>query len=1351
MSFADGGYSYTITTDTAQLKTCRLTGFSSATVIPEVVIPLTATNTGTGKTYNITAIGNSAFFRKTAIKSITITDITVPFVLGTNSLTIGDDAFSEITALTTGLITIPKRVASINGYAFYNTPLTRLEFAPNSNCTTIGDEAFANTVGASTLVQALTIPNTVTAIGDAAFGETQITSLTIEDINANPALSNNTLTIGRYAFFGITTLTGAGTTITIPTQVTVINRGAFNDTTLTSLVFTNGSKCTTIGFQAFLNTTPTLIGTLTVPETLTSIGPQAFVGTGLETLTLVQPTTTLAIESKAFLNVSTLNKPNPFALPPGVTAAADAFQGTNLVTLPFATNGYDYVVTSEAPRTCMLTGFTGGTVIPEVTIPLTATNSGTGTTYNVTAIGNSAFAGKTAIESITITEITDAFVQGTNSLIIGLSAFSGITALTGAGTAITIPKQVVKIYDSAFLNTNLTSLVFTNGSKCTTIGANAFKKTAAPRTLVDELAPPASLTSIGAQAFVGTGLTRLTLVTPTSPLLISAEAFLNVDTLTLPNPFALPPGVTAGADAFKGTGLVFTTFAAGDYQYTPTSTVSPFTCTLTGFSGAVIPAVVVPLTATNAITGTTYNVTSIGNSAFENTAITSLTITNITTSFVQGANSLTIGDGAFSGITTLASAGTTITIPTQVTSIGNAAFIDTNLTSLVFTNGSKCTTIGNGAFTVPVGEPTLAGALVIPNTVTSIGDGAFYSTKIIALTITDIGTTPGLQENELTIGPNAFRSIITLTAGGITIPSQVTSIGEAAFKNTTLTSLEFAPNSKCTTIGQGAFRSDVLSTLEDALTIPNTVTSIGSQAFTGSKITSLTITDIGTTPGLQENELTIGPNAFRSIITLTAGGITIPKQVVSIGDNAFADTNLLSLEFTAGSKCTTIGDGAFSIAIGPATLAGPLTIPNTVTSIGNSAFASTKITVLTITDIAGNADLQGNELTIGQTAFAGLTLLTGLVTIPTQVVTIGGGAFGDTNLTRLEFTNGSKCTTIGNGAFATEGSSTLAGALTIPNTVTSIGEYAFSDTQITALTIEDITTNATLNANELTIGQAAFSSIATLTGLITIPTQVVSIGASAFKSTALTGLVFAPNSKCATIDEDSFRRVNPPAMLVGELAIPASLTSIGQQAFVGTGLVTLKLIQPATALQIQTKAFLNVSTLNKPNPFFLPAGVTAAADAFEGTNLVFGPPTPGQTFTSDNNLYLVTSTAPLACTLQGFSGASTATLTVPATVTSGGQAYTVTAIAANAYKDNAVITTLLISAQSKLTTIGPNTFEGALNLTLPNPLTFPATIQVIGANAFAGTGLTIIYPADMQQLANGARSRASVAGRLGST
>jgi len=1033
--------------------------------------------------------------------------------------------------------------------------------------------------------------------------------------------------------------------------------------------------------------------------------------------------------------------------------------------MSFTDSGYSYFIITDTAqlKTCTLAGFSGA-VIPAVVIPLTATNAGT--TYNVTAISTDAFLDTTGIESITITEITDEFVLGTNSLLIGIGAFSGITALTGAGTTITIPKQVTSIGNSAFYDTNLTSLVFAPNSKCATIGPQAFSKPSLPTTLVGTLEVPESLTSIGQQAFVGTGLVRLDLVAPATTLDIGAEAFASVSTLFQPDPFFLPPGVTAAADAFTGTALVFGgTFSTGDYNYVITSE-APQTCMLTGFSGGGVADVVIPLTATNSGTGTAYNVTAIGNSAFKNnTTINSITITEITDEFVLGTNSLLIGIGAFSGITALTGAGTAITIPKQVVKIYDSAFENTPLTSLSFNAGSKCTTIGARAFTINIEgtAPTIIGTLIIPNTVTSIGVEAFLNTQITTLTITDINTTPALAANRLTIGSTAFGGIISLNSQ-VTIPTQVTSIGNSAFTETTLTSLAFTLPSNCATIGNFAFTRTGLATLAGPLTIPNTVTSIGDSAFLNIIITALTITDIGTTPELTANTLTIGNNAFKGITTLIAGGraITIPKQVVSIGDGAFQNTNLTSLVFTNGSKCTTIGASAFAsdiVGIAP-TLAGTLTIPNTVTSIGNIAFFATKITALTITDIGTTAGLQANELTIGQSAFQGIKSLTAggrAITIPKQVTSIGNFAFADTNLLSLVFTNESKCTTIGNNAFSESNgqSSTLAGALTIPNTVTSIGESAFFATNITALTITDIGDTPGLQENELTIDAGAFAGIKSLTtGLITIPTQVVSINNFAFTDTNLTSLVFTNGSKCTTIGEQAFRSANPPATLVGELAIPASLTSIGQQAFVGTGLVTLTLPTLTQALLIGQEAFLDVATLRLPNPFILPALLTVGTDAFKGTKLVFGPPTPptpGQTFTSDNNLYLVTSTAPPTCTLQGFSGAPTATLTVPATVTSGGQAYTVTAIAANAYKDNAVITTLLISAQSKLVKIGPNTFEGALNLTLPNPLTFPATIQVIGQNAFAGTGLTIIYPADMQQLANGARSRASVAGRLGST
>jgi len=832
-------------------------------------------------------------------------------------------------------------------------------------------------------------------------------------------------------------------------------------------------------------------------------------------------------------------------------------------------------------------------------------------------------------------------------------------------------------------------------------------------------------------------------------------------------------------------------FISGDYEYDITSET---TCTVIGFPGPAVAAVSIPARATDSSTGIEYDVTainnfafqlettitsvtlapgliiigngafarcsglisalvipntvtSIGSQAFVLTKITSLTITDIGPGTFTPAKALTIGNSAFSSITTLTDG--QLTIPRQVTSIGAQAFQNSNLTGLTFTADSNCATIGATAFFVDPAASTLIGALVIPNTVTSIGNQAFQGTKITSLTITDIGPGTFTPAKALTISNNAFRNIKTLTGPGttITIPRQVVSIGANAFEQTNLTELTFTADSNCTTIGTLAFTDAVVGnipTLKGALTIPNTVTSIGNSAFAFTQITSLTIEDI-TGDFTLAKALTIGITAFVGIVTLTSTTITIPRQVVTINNSAFQNTNLTSLIFKAGSNCKTIGGRAFRSTLGAvSTLIGPLVIPSTVTLIGTEAFVSTRITSLTIEDITGDFT-PAKALTIGVSAFSGIATLTSTtITIPRHVVTINNRAFQNTNLTSLAFTADSNCTIIGDHAFtvAVGGTSALVGALTIPSTVTSIGLEAFAFTQITSLTIEDITGDFT-PAKALTIGRAAFSAITTLTTSLTIPRQVTVIDNIAFKESTLTGLVFTGVSNCTTIVESAFTSCSN---LVGTLTIPPSLTSIGFQAFVGTGLVTLTLPTLTQALLIGQEAFLDVASLRLPNPFSIPALVTVGVDAFKGTGLVFAS---GTTFASDNNLYLITSTAPPTCTLIGFAGASTETLTVPATATSGGQAYTVTAIAANAYKDNAVITTLLISAQSKLVKIGANTFQGALNLTSPNPLTFPATIQFIGANAFTGTGLTIIYPADMQQLTNEARSRTAVVGRIG--
>ncbi|HEY1085312.1 MAG TPA: leucine-rich repeat protein [Candidatus Saccharimonadales bacterium] len=193
-----------------------------------------------------------------------------------------------------------------------------------------------------------------------------------------------------------------------------------------------------------------------------------------------------------------------------------------------------------------------------------------------------------------------------------------------------------------------------------------------------------------------------------------------------------------------------------------------------------------------------------------------------------------------------------------------------------------------------------------------------------------------------------------------------------------------------------------------------------------------------------------------------------------------------------GTAVTTISYGSYSAFLGKDLTS--VTIPDSVTNIGNAAFSYNKLTSVIIPDSVTN---------IGVQAFSDNQLTS--VSIPNSVTDIGAYVFMNNELT----------------------------SVTISSSTTSIGDYAFSNNQLVSLTIPDSVS---------TIRSGAFSRNQ-LTS-VNIPDSVTSIGKYAFQSNQLGSVVLS--TSLTTIDEGAFI-FNRITVVV----IPTSVQSIDPTAFAG--------------------------------------------------------------------------------------------------------------------------------------------------------------------------------------------------------
>uniref|UniRef100_A0A6C0JZV4 Uncharacterized protein n=1 Tax=viral metagenome TaxID=1070528 RepID=A0A6C0JZV4_9ZZZZ len=1167
--------------------------------------------------------------------------------------TIGYKAFDQFAFLKQ--IYIPSSVTSIENEAFsYCSSLTRITIP--STVKTLSTSAFLGCINLTEInyeknenITAIEIPCNYTKISQLNYTIPSIINLpNIDTVNFDAAVEGQYRYIEN-AFYGFSKLSN----ISIPSDVTLINNGAFNNCiSLTSI---------------------------NIPASVTSLASNAF--ENCIALTNIQYEINPIITS--------------IVIPFGCTSIPIRNNNTitynnlpNIDTIDFSNKYTLYDINNDA--------FSGFKNLKNITIPSSVTN-----------IGDNVFGGCTSLSSIVIPSSVKTLSP---------NAFTGCTKLTAINyyakntniKSFQIPLGYTRIVQNMgnmtpIILPNLDSIIFDEPCNVTSIEISAFNSFSK----LSNITIPQSVTSIGNYAFAGcTSLTSINI--PSSVRTLSNNAFVGCTKLKIiyytQNPYItsieIPSGYTSITQNMGNINPSVLPNIGSVVFDNPSNVTSIGDGAFSGFSQ--LSSIVLP-----------ESVTSIGNNAFQ--GCTSLEFIIIPASIITLSSNAFIGCYNLKSIFYRGSFIprqnpniTTIEIPTGYTSIQrsfggiNTSNFLPNLGKVIFDSPSNVTSIEKFSF---YGCSQLSD-ITIPSCVTSIGDDAFSS----CINLTSINIPSSVSLTTSTFNNCTKLSLIQYDENAnnlitfIEIPSACTNIIQnmGNMKPSILPNVNriiFDQPCNVTSIGDGAFSA--FSQLSQ-ITIPKSVTSIGAYAF--GDCTSLTSIEI------QNDILTIQNNAFNNCINLTS--IFIPPSLISLSPTAFSGCinltsiyyygypnfqNITTIEIPSGYTKIIQNIGNMKPSILPNINSIVFDQPCNVTSIGDGAFGGFSQ--------LSQINIPPSVTSIGDNAFAGCTSLTS-INIPSTVNTLSPNAFTRcTNLREIKYAYNPNITTIEIPSGYTSITQYMGNIRPtfLPNinsivfdqpcNVTSIGDYAFSGfTKLTQINIPSsvviLSPLAFTNCDNLSLiaydgENPNKTAIGIPIGYDSVVNDLGRMNSTNFPN--IDSVYFDNRSKVSAIRTNAFNGFSK----LSNIQIPSTVTSIEDYAFYGcTSLQSIKI--PSSVKTLSSNAFNNCTALTSIvysdgiyaniKSIMIPIGCTSITQNMGNMNPV--------SFPNLDSVITINCTNLTSIGKNAFSNFSRLTdITIPSTVTSIGD-----------YAFNECTSLQSITISSSVKTLSTNAFYGCRSL-----------------------------------------------------